>query len=136
MGALQVRHEPACSSVVRTHLRAELGERGVQADSIDTVLLVTSELVSNAVRHSPPTQRGTLDVAWKYDADSVTVRVTDGSTRLPRRRRARPDDPHGRGLAIVECFADSWGAESLGAGKYVWARVAVVRDAARTAQMA
>ncbi|WP_303331605.1 hypothetical protein [Streptomyces sp. NA02950] len=36
---------------------------------------------------------------------------------------AAPDDESGRGLAIVDTFAEAWGVRERVVGKTVWARV-------------
>jgi serine/threonine-protein kinase RsbW len=135
MGALQVRHEPASGAFVRKRLGADLGERGLSRDSIDVVMLVATELVGNAIRHAAPSSSGLLDVEWDLDGDMVTVRVGDSSAQFPERRRPSAREPNGRGLAIVEALSESWGANTINAGKQVWARVAVQRDSERTSQL-
>ena len=54
MGALQVRHEPASAALVRRHIRTDLEAHGLSSHSTDMVLLVATELVGNAVRHTEP----------------------------------------------------------------------------------
>jgi anti-sigma regulatory factor (Ser/Thr protein kinase) len=86
------------------------------------VLLVTSELVGNAVRHAG--RRVALQLA--LDSSHLTVSVTDGSSVLPSQRRADADES-GRGLSIVDALAEEWGAVADAAGKTVWARLPLVR---------
>src|SRR5690348_8688501 len=121
MGALQVRHEPASAAVVRRHIRADLDGQGVSSGSTDVVLLIATELVGNAVRHSVPSRDGLLNVQWDLDGYRLTVQVSDSSTDMPQRRVPTPDQPDGRGLGIVETLADSWGAQAVQGGKQVWA---------------
>lgn len=136
MGALQVRHEPASAAVVRRHIREDLDRQGVASDSTDMVLLVATELVGNAVRHSAPARDGMLNVQWDLDGDCFTVQVSDSSAQLPQRRRPSVDQPDGRGLGIIEAVAEAWGASAVADGKQVWARVLIERADARSAQMA
>ncbi|MGH8962052.1 MAG: ATP-binding protein [Jatrophihabitantaceae bacterium] len=124
---MQVRHEPSSAALVRRRLSEDLSRHGVDPDSIDEVVLVASELVGNAVRH---TSAGQLDVTWDLDADGVTVRVADASSTLPTLRTPQSDEPSGRGLTIVAKVSDDWGAYPLASGKRVWAHVPVRRDAA------
>ena len=87
----------------------------------DDVLLVTSELVTNAVRHGG--HRVRLDL--QLDADHLRVAVSDGSSVLPA-QRADEQDESGRGLAIIAALAASWGVEARAdGGKTVWVRLAV-----------
>lgn len=83
------------------------------------VALVVTELVTNAVAHADAEPR--LRVC--RDGEVVRVEVQDPSTEVPV---LRPDgDPEalsGRGLAIVDRIADSWGVDvHPSRGKTVWA---------------
>lgn len=95
------------------------------ADVLDAVLVVVSELVTNAVVHG----RSAVDVQVDGDpgAGRVRVAVTDAGGGRPRTQRPGPEESHGRGLQIVEALADLWGVEpaASGRGKTVWAELAV-----------
>lgn len=123
-----VRHEPSSAAVVRRTLAADLAGRGIDADSIDEIVLVASELVGNAVRHTTaPAAAQPLDVTWTVDAAGVTVWVADPSTDVPRPRVPGNSEPGGRGLTIIAAVADDWGVKRLASGKRVWAHVPVGR---------
>ncbi|MFJ5551153.1 ATP-binding protein [Streptomyces sp. NPDC093225] len=62
-----------------------IGHR-LPADAQDTVLLVVSELVTNAVRHTPGPC--SLEMAW--EGDGIDIDVTDTSPEPPRLRRQDP----------------------------------------------
>ncbi|MFC5916285.1 ATP-binding protein [Streptomyces pulveraceus] len=90
-------------------------------DHIDDVLLVVSELVTNAVRYG--TEPGdfvllTLDA----DADRTRIEVHDTARRRPRRKPESASRERGRGLLIVEALA-TWGLGERPMGKFVWAEV-------------
>jgi PAS domain S-box-containing protein len=87
------------------------------SDTRDTVVLLTSELVTNAVRHG---RTGTVKLRLLGFQDRVTVEVTDRSTREPRSRRATANDESGRGLMLVEALAQAWGTRPTSGGKTVW----------------
>jgi serine/threonine-protein kinase RsbW len=123
MGLLCVRHDAASAAVVREQISVDLEARSVTRDSVEDVLLVATELVGNAVVHSPDV--GDLDVAWDVDGATVIVRVHDSSSVEPRRRTAGSDASNGRGLAIVAAIANEWGVNHVAQGKQVWARVPV-----------
>ncbi|KAA6214701.1 ATP-binding protein [Streptomyces albofaciens JCM 4342] len=104
---------------VGTALRA--AERG---DLADTALLLTSEVVTNAVnacRNGGCSQPVTLYGEWPVPA-RLRVLVHDGAPGLPVRRRAAGDTADGRGLFLVEALADEWGVcrHGPGRGKSVW----------------
>lgn len=90
-------------------------------DFIYDVVLLTSELVSNAVRHGG--ERVSLEV--RRDADGLLISVVDGSSSLPQPRASEEFDESGRGLAIVRAIATSTGVDELREGKRVWARIAL-----------
>jgi anti-sigma regulatory factor (Ser/Thr protein kinase) len=92
---------------------------GVPPALADDVVLVTSELLVNAVVYGRPPIRLAL---WAT-GEGLCVRVTDRGPENPRRLGGGLDAVHGRGLTIVEALADRWGivATPDGAGKTVWA---------------
>lgn len=123
MGSLLVNHEPASAAVVRRAIAADLADR-IPQSAIDEIVLVASELVGNAIRHSAPGLDGTLSVEWDIDGSYAVVRVCDAGADTPRVRNASLNEPSGRGLAIVNAVSSDWGSQPApGGGKYVWARV-------------
>ena len=98
---------------------AECATRLGFGDVVDDLLLVVSELVTNAVRHGAPPVR--LEVL--ADADAVHVAVGDGDPGLPRPREADAEAEGGRGMVLVELLAQEHGVEPQPPGKTVWASV-------------
>ncbi len=85
------------------------------------VLLVVSELVTNAVRYG--TEPGDfVVVALDTDTDRTRVEVHDTRRRRPRRKPESVSRERGRGLFIVEALA-TWGLGERPMGKFVWAEV-------------
>ncbi|MEU7225480.1 SpoIIE family protein phosphatase [Streptomyces chrestomyceticus] len=82
----------------------------------DTALLLSSELLTNAVRHAS----GPLTLRVWYSARELGVEVVDGSTPRPRARLADTAEENGRGLMLVEALADAWGTRPGAVGKTVW----------------
>ena len=120
---MRVHHDSASAALVRHQLCEDLLRAGVHPATIDEVVLVASELVGNAVRHTPHDPRNVLEVSWTIDDTGVVIAVHDGSTALPKRRTPSPDEPAGRGLRIIEALSDRWGVIPQAAGKRVWAHV-------------
>ncbi|MFD7827967.1 ATP-binding protein [Kitasatospora sp. NPDC059803] len=118
--------DPVSVPVARRKVRSRVASWGVLLDEDTRLALdtVTSELVTNAVRHS---DRPMLTVAVYVSVPlrRALVEVYDGSTALPRRRRAGTDAESGRGLELVECLALAHGAERTEQGKRVWAELAL-----------
>jgi anti-sigma regulatory factor (Ser/Thr protein kinase) len=90
----------------------------------ESMELVASELVTNAVRYAVPV--GTPGspvrlslVRWTY---RVVCAVRDPSAAGPVAKEADFVAETGRGLHLVESFSENWGWHPLaGAGKVVWA---------------
>jgi anti-sigma regulatory factor (Ser/Thr protein kinase) len=94
---------------------------GCAAEAQEDLLLVVSELVTNAVVHGAEP----IVVTVTRAAERVRVEVTDGrSDASPHTNRAAPDAENGRGLSVVTRLAVAWGwRASPGRGKTVWAEV-------------
>lgn len=112
---------PAPTSPREARVRAarELEEWG-DADARHAVLLLISELVTNAVIHARSTVTVDLDVT---DEGPVLVRVHDESTIRPTARGPQSDVPGGRGMHLLESLAARWGVEASGSGKSIWFEV-------------
>lgn len=82
----------------------------------DTAVLLTSELVTNAIVHAQTEVSVTIRREDRY---TVTVSVSDGSTMAPRLARHTDDSATGRGLGILEMLATSWTVVSEPDGKTV-----------------
>jgi anti-sigma regulatory factor (Ser/Thr protein kinase) len=104
----------------RRAVTAQLDRWRVDAEVADDLVLVTSELVTNALVHARPP----VDLRLRAFADRVVLEVQDQDLLRPRRRRPDDDDEHGRGLNIVEALSQEWGTRRTGAGKTVWCSVA------------
>ena len=87
----------------------------------DTAVLLTSELVTNALAHTPSGIGGSFEVIVWRDADSVLVAVLDdGSDRSPATMGIDLDSESGRGLGLVAALADRWGHQGGTAARAVW----------------
>lgn len=87
---------------------------------LDDILLATSELVTNVVRHG----RGVTRAELRLECRDGWVRVGVRQYGTPFERVQRgATDPDGRGLTIVEAVTDRWGVE-VEDGLLVWFEVA------------
>jgi DNA-binding NarL/FixJ family response regulator len=87
---------------------------------VDTVTLLTSELVTNAVVHAG----SHVDVVVRLTGMIARVEVTDRSDTAPMQRPSSVEDESGRGLALVQALARRWGTSRRpGGGKTVWFEV-------------
>ncbi len=90
-----------------------------RAELADTVALLVSELVTNALVHT----EGPATLELRRQPDRIRVLVTDEHTRLPRAQPADEDATGGRGMVLVDALATEWGVEPSGTGKTVWAEL-------------
>lgn len=95
----------------------------------DDALLLVTELVSNAVRHSDSGRRpgGKITVIVVHRARSILVNVIDDGSAgsIPRvRRDVDADSGGGRGLWLVRELATAWGWHDSPAGRVVWFQMA------------
>ena len=99
--------------------RVAVACRGWPKTFVVDAQVVTSELVTNAVRHA----FGPLALAILATTTNLHVEVSDGSPELPvADPTSHAHAEGGRGLAIVALLATQWGyrAREDGAGKTVW----------------
>jgi sigma-B regulation protein RsbU (phosphoserine phosphatase) len=112
----ELRSPGAARSVVRA-----VATEGELTDVLDEALLLTTELVTNAVVHAAT--RVTVEVI--SDAAGLTVTVLDEAAGpLLLLSSDRPDDERGRGLLLVEGMAQRWGTVHHPGGKGVWFHLA------------
>ncbi|WP_123747762.1 ATP-binding protein [Saccharothrix texasensis] len=106
------------AGLARDFVRKTLTDLGYLGDHSDVVLVV-SELVSNALRHT-----ATIPVVrLAGDALRLRVEVEDGSPVLPRARLSATVG--GWGLQLVQQLTTAWGATPEPGGKVVWCEMAV-----------
>ena len=86
----------------------------------DDVLLLVSELVTNALRHGLPPVVLELCV----DARTVSVAVVDAAPVRPRVREVDPDAEGGRGMLLLTLLSLEHGVRPQPPGKVVWGSVA------------
>ncbi|MGV9271552.1 ATP-binding protein [Kitasatospora sp. NPDC003701] len=119
---------PSCVADVRTHAQAFLTRAHVPPALRDDTLLVVSELVTNAVRHTV----GPGSVHLARDATGIDIAVSDTSRLLPEPRLTEPGSAtNGLGLRLVAALCDAlYTTLDPGSGKTVHAHLAVAAAAA------
>ncbi len=87
-------------------------------DPDDAGVLLTSEIVTNVVRHAA----GVLAVQLDLSIVDGVVRVTveDPASEQPVLQTPSVDAIGGRGLMLVEALAARWGSVPTDRGKLVW----------------
>lgn len=113
---------PVAGSVpeVRQFVDQVLRSWGEDPFLIGDVVLVASELATNAVLHAGSPFRLTLD----RTGGVVRVALQDVDDSPAGQRNASADDTNGRGMVIVAALSHRWGSDPLPDGKVVWAELA------------
>jgi anti-sigma regulatory factor (Ser/Thr protein kinase) len=103
--------------------RAAVAQRCEQLDLdvslAQSLILLVSEVVSNAVRHSSGHPDSSIQLVASFDAQRIRVAVTDAGEGFVPRPRDPGSTRDGYGLYLLEKVATRWGVESDGDTK-VW----------------
>ncbi|MFC5802524.1 SpoIIE family protein phosphatase [Streptomyces formicae] len=119
VGDWRLPREPRSVGRARELARAQLVAWELEA-LVDTVELLVSELVTNALRY------GEGEIRLRLLRDRTLVcEVWDAGLVQPRRRRARDTDEGGRGLQLVGLLSAAWGSRRTPRGKTVWFELAL-----------
>ncbi|MCX5063863.1 MULTISPECIES: ATP-binding protein [unclassified Streptomyces] len=103
----------------RTLIRVSLLHTGVPDFLTQTVELLVTELVTNALRHAAPPLN--LSAIYRQAATPVlSCAVSDGSSELPALCHPSMTCESGRGLVLVDSLSDRWGSHRTPGGKIVW----------------
>lgn len=119
--SLTVPDEAVAVPEARHRVATALAGWGVSEDVTDSLLLVLSELLTNALVHGRPP----VGVRLRRGPSALALEVHDDAQTLPRRGDPDADDEHGRGLQLVSVIATRWGTRPTSVGKAVWCTVAL-----------
>lgn len=91
-------------------------------EAAETVALLTSELVTNSIKHSDSRNPGgTVVITVVVTADRVHVEVHDGGGATEPRLRSSGDlDECGRGLRLVDACSLNWNYHRSETGTITW----------------
>jgi signal transduction histidine kinase len=114
---LSFTHDPDGASIRQTANRVLAGWQ--TPDLVADTLVVITELIHNAVKHTP--DGGELVISRR--GGCVLIEVLDDSSDLPA--ACLPDARRigGRGLLLVDGLARNWGSHRTDTGKIVWAQM-------------
>ncbi|MFF4568040.1 SpoIIE family protein phosphatase [Streptomyces sp. NPDC001410] len=105
----------------RRFTRRTLRTWGVPSDTMDTALLVVSELVTNALVHT----NGQVRLDLSLVNHRLRLAVADTSPRSPvKNTNVGWEATGGRGILLVEAVSEAWGTVPVSGGKQVWADLA------------
>ncbi len=108
--------EPAAVPAARSQVLAAIRSWHVPVEP-DTAALLTSELVTNAIRHEPGPA---VLLVITCSRGGLRVDVHDSSPSLPVVADAAADVESGRGLLLVATLAAEWGCHQTPGGKAVY----------------
>lgn len=109
------RADPRAARTARDFIADRLSLWGLD-DLRDTVVLLVSEVVTNALRHT----HGQVAIDLARSPGSVRVNVSDETSMAPTQSPADLLDESGRGIPLVSALSDRWGSAPRGQGKVVW----------------
>jgi serine/threonine-protein kinase RsbW len=113
---LTLSPEPCSVAEARTKV-CEADSPVLEDGEFETLRLLVSEVVTNAVRHGDDSKPVELHASWNSE---VHVAVSDqGSGFTPAPRIGALDAPGGFGLYLIGTLADRWGVETND-GTTVW----------------
>ncbi|OEJ24933.1 hypothetical protein AS594_11000 [Streptomyces agglomeratus] len=90
---------------------------GLSAQTAEYAVLLVSELVGNAVRH---TGARVFGLRMLRRRGWIRIEVRDPSRGLPCLMPVHEMDTSGRGLFLVDKLSDRWGVDLLPRGKTTW----------------
>jgi anti-sigma regulatory factor (Ser/Thr protein kinase) len=109
--------DPVTPATARRHVRTTCD--GLPRDLLEVAVLLTSELVTNAVRYGGPL----IVLTVHDDSDALRIEVHDDGPWVEPAGAAEEHPTGGRGLLLVESLAHTWGTATRGSdrgGKAVW----------------
>ncbi len=112
---------PAAPAEARGHVRAAIDAWDVPVDP-SVAELLTSELVTNAIRHEPGES---IKLFITCSCGHLRVYVHDTSRALPMPVDAPADAEAGRGLMLVASLSTDWGCYRTPTGKAVYFTLAL-----------
>lgn len=127
LGSVTIPGKPAAVASARAFIRRVLAAaEDLPAVDSDAATLLTSELVTNAIRHSDSgAPGGTVTVVVLGVPDGVLVEVIDDGSEGTPVLRGSSLATDGHGLFLVQQLAAQWGYARDPAGTTVWFHLAV-----------
>ncbi|HEX3911628.1 MAG TPA: ATP-binding protein [Solirubrobacteraceae bacterium] len=106
-------------ALARTEIAKRCRELELGGSLCQSLILLVSEVMSNAVRHSAGDPQAPIELVASFGEQSIRVTVTDPGRGFTPRPRDPARTHDGYGLYLLEKVATRWGVESRGDTK-VW----------------
>lgn len=107
---------PAAVRHARAFVQARCKAAGLDDDTTDTAVLLTSEVVTNAFLHGRSQTRLSVHVGCGV----LRVEVSDDNSRPPVIVAVDQNALDGRGMSMVDLLSRAWGVREEAIGKTVW----------------
>ena len=114
-----VPSRPASFVEARRFVR-ETAARAAPKQVLDDAMLLTSELVTNAVRHTGHSEDDPIQLTVFVDTDVLRVSVRDRGPGFDPTELAVRSEDGGLGLDLVRRLASRWGVSRVDDGTDVW----------------
>ncbi len=116
---LELARDVRAPGIARAAVSEQLDALGIDGSLGQTVVLLVSEVVSNAVRHSGGPAEAAIGFETSITEQLVRVAVTDQGEGFTPRQRDPERLGEGYGLYLVDKASSDWGVET-GDGTTVW----------------
>ena len=116
---LELERTVQAPAVARAAVARRSEQLQLDGSLAQSLILLVSEVVSNAVRHSAGDPAESIELVASFDAETIRVTVTDAGQGFTPRPRDPARSQDGYGLYLLEKVAERWGVESKGDTK-VW----------------
>ena len=115
--SLRLARLPESARLARRFISEFCKASELNEEHCHTASLLTSELVTNAVRYGG--SRATLEA--RRPGGVLRISVEDDNPELPEEGLAPPFKAEsGRGIMLVDALSSRWGVEKRAGGKAVW----------------
>jgi len=120
---LELERNVQAPALARAEVADRCRELELEAPLCQSLILLVSEVVSNAVRHSAADPQQPISMQVFFGERKIRVMVTDAGKGFTPRPRDPERTSGGYGLYLLEKVADRWGVDSRGDTK-VWFELA------------
>jgi anti-sigma regulatory factor (Ser/Thr protein kinase) len=120
---LELERDVSAPARARMAVSEWLGGLGLDAREGQLLVLLVSEVVTNAVRHSSGPAEQRIGLLATAGPETIRISVGDGGAGFTPRQRDPERLEDGYGLYLLEKAASSWGVEEDG-GTTVWFELA------------
>ncbi len=117
--ALDLKTNREAPSVARAAIAGFSKDRDLGENTLATLTLLVSEVVTNAVMHPEVDNPGDIQLRARFAGDMIRVEVTDGGDGFEPRPRDPTRSDRGHGLYLLEKQTARWGIECAD-GTTVW----------------